>query len=501
MSPRLSLCMIVKNEEKRLLTAIQSVSTIVDEIIIVDTGSTDQTVALAKKQASLVVQVPWNDDFAAARNVSIEEATGDWVLILDADETVDPKDLPKVENWIKTENYHGCYVQMINRIKQSIGFQEEHFPSLRLFRNHPSYRFTGAIHEQITSIPLDQLAMSDIRILHHGNEGDKEKRINRSIRNIRILTREAEKCQDDAFCQYNLGVEFSVTSRYREAIHHFERAKGLIEGRPMWASRFYKILVYCYLKEKQWEKAAQTIEEGILHFPDFTDLFYLKGMLLVAQKKFSDALRPFYKCLALGDATSSQHLAEKGMGTEKAHFALGSIYEALGESKKAQLCYHNAFCWNPALLEAGRRWIKLLLDEMSISQAIHRVKAILDESNPIHLLALASLLADHKEYSLCCQYADRAFAQGAEWHDVFFIKALCFYLYGKKKSLNQLLEQLNDEEMCSQLLEKLTFYTFNEINAKLEEGVEKYPLSIKLSGCKKKMKRLLEIDDSGLNLD
>lgn len=103
--PLLSLCMIVKNEEKNLASAIQSVADIVDEIIIVDTGSTDGTIPLAKDLATNFVQIPWNNDFSQARNISLEEARGKWILILDADEALHKNDLSKLKLLIEQQQH------------------------------------------------------------------------------------------------------------------------------------------------------------------------------------------------------------------------------------------------------------------------------------------------------------------------------------------------------------------------------------------------------------
>lgn len=500
--PLLSLCMIVRNEQARLPAAIQSVSTIVDEIIIVDTGSTDQTIQLAENYASLVMQVNWNDDFSEVRNLSLEEATGEWILIMDADETLHPEDLSKVRKLIHTGEQEGYFITMINRIGQSIGFQEEHFPAIRLFRNHPSYRFSGAIHEQICSIPTDKITLSGIRILHHGNEDDRSKRANRSVRNIRILKNEVEQNPDDAFSRYNLGVEYTVAGRYQQSIDQFEQAKVLLSGKPLWASRFYKSLAYCYIKVEQWEMAAQTIAEGIAHFPDYSDLFYLQGMLLTAQKKFHAALLPFYTCLALGDAIDSQHLAEKGMGTDKAHFALGSVYEALGETKKARLCYHNAFHWNWAHIEAGKRWVKLLLSEMPIQASVHCLEAVLHRSNPDHLLIMANILAEVNEYSRSRRTADKALRQGAEINEVLFVKALCDYKKVGIEKAKRFIGQIEDKSAYRKVLGRFIHYSFKEINNIGFEGAEKFPLSSKLIQCRNHAQYLLQVheiaDDSVL---
>jgi glycosyltransferase involved in cell wall biosynthesis len=100
----LSLCMIAKNEEKQIARCLGSAKNFVDEIIVVDTGSNDRTVEIAKQFGAKVVSHEWKDDFSDARNVSLEHASGDWILVIDSDETISKEDLEKIRQLIKDEN-------------------------------------------------------------------------------------------------------------------------------------------------------------------------------------------------------------------------------------------------------------------------------------------------------------------------------------------------------------------------------------------------------------
>ena len=101
---KISLCMIAKNEEKFIGQAIRSVASIVAEIILVDTGSTDRTIAIAKELGAKVFEQPWNDDFSTPRNFGISKASGDWILVLDADEVIAKDDLAKMVSFLTLKN-------------------------------------------------------------------------------------------------------------------------------------------------------------------------------------------------------------------------------------------------------------------------------------------------------------------------------------------------------------------------------------------------------------
>jgi len=150
MNVRISLTMIVKNESAHLVDCLESVKDKVDEIIIVDTGSTDNTVSIALRYTSNVYSFPWHNDFSAARNFAIEHASGDWILALDADEEVQCQDSFSFHSMItKEKDKEAFLLPLLNPISDSTG-EYNTFYVLRLFRNNGNYKYVGKIHEQVT---------------------------------------------------------------------------------------------------------------------------------------------------------------------------------------------------------------------------------------------------------------------------------------------------------------------------------------------------------------
>ena len=138
----LSLCMIVKNEEVSLPQVLTSVEDAVDEIVILDTGSTDSTVKIAKEFAARVEYFEWCDDFAAARNEALKYVQGEWVLVLDADEVLKPEVVPAIKQAIKNDRH-----LVINLVRHEVGASQSPYSLVsRLFRNHPEVRFSRPYH-------------------------------------------------------------------------------------------------------------------------------------------------------------------------------------------------------------------------------------------------------------------------------------------------------------------------------------------------------------------
>jgi tetratricopeptide (TPR) repeat protein len=222
---KISLAMIVRDEEQFLEDCLRSVQDLVDEMIIVDTGSIDGTIDIASRFGVHVRRFEWRDDFAAARNEALRHATGDWILYLDADERLLPGQFSRIRKLVKKKNIgaYGVIVRGYQRNRASLTEMEMIYP--RLFRNHPDIRFHGRVHEQITDA-LDSLHLavipSDIVINHLGYEQSWDIIVGKTERNIALLRKQLEDNPDDAYARYQLGNSLSLlerTDESREALH------------------------------------------------------------------------------------------------------------------------------------------------------------------------------------------------------------------------------------------------------------------------------------------
>ncbi|MBP8699891.1 MAG: glycosyltransferase [Syntrophorhabdaceae bacterium] len=190
--PTISVCMIVKNEEKDLPRLLSSIKGLADETIIVDTGSNDNTVDIAKSYGAKVYHFPWCNDFSAARNESLKYATKDYILWLDADDEIKHEEHHKIRNDLKRYKGAGLFL----RLKNVYGDSGTDFLQLRIFPNHKGIIFEGRVHEQAIHCLEEKMIptyASEAQVLHHGydtneNVAEKSKR-NRDILEIEIKER------------------------------------------------------------------------------------------------------------------------------------------------------------------------------------------------------------------------------------------------------------------------------------------------------------------------
>ncbi len=230
--PRLSVCMIVKNEERFLGQCLASVKDIADELIVIDTGSTDRTVAIAREHGAQVGHFEWCNDFAAARNASIAPATGDWILFLDADEELSPigkADLPR----LLSQTQFSLYRLPIINTHQGENSQS-YVP--RLFRNPPGLMFWGCVHEGVLSFIEKtcnswQLSIDfcNLKILHHGYEPAVMQERNKIQRNHDLLRKAILENPNEFYFHMQLGLELGRMGKKEESFQEYAEALRLAE--------------------------------------------------------------------------------------------------------------------------------------------------------------------------------------------------------------------------------------------------------------------------------
>ncbi|HWT93797.1 MAG TPA: glycosyltransferase, partial [Solirubrobacteraceae bacterium] len=355
-----ALCMIVKDEERVLERCLASVAGVVDELVVVDTGSTDRTVEIARAHGATVLTYAWNDDFAAARNVGLEAATSDWILFLDADEELGPKDGARLRELTRRTWREGYTVEIHNKVGTPGDTRIVVNEALRLFRNRPSHRFDGRVHENVgRRMPADapeRLEASHLRIDHDGYLQQTRDEKDKTRRNLELLERQLAEEPPTAFLLYNLGSEYAVAGRFSTAIEHFARGWDLLLGDPLSQQQpFGPSLAVRYADTlrhaERFADAALIADQGLKLFPAFTDLVRQQALVARGDGRLADAAALLGRCLKLGDAPS-QYLRVVGAGSFIAATELGEVLVALGDAAAAATLLQDTLADHPFHLEA-----------------------------------------------------------------------------------------------------------------------------------------------------
>lgn len=329
---RVSACVIVKNEEKNLPRWIACVKEIADELLVMDTGSTDGTVKLAEAAGARVEYFKWIDDFAAARNYTIERVKGDWILFMDADEYFAEEDCQTVR--LLMEKYHanpgiaGLMFPIMN-IDPAIGqYRGGMSHVIRAFRNVKWLRYVGRIHEAITNVSGKGMktikSLSSPIIYHTGYSSDI---IHKKVeRNMAILQQEAGKREVDDFyfmdCYYGMD-EFEKAIEYANKL--IDEGIRVIGDE----TRVYVVLIDSLMKlDRSDAEIYSTLETASKLYPKAAEFYMLRGKQDWKRRAFSEAEKNYLHALELYEA--EKQTGNTILGSYSFNFLPGT-YLNLGE--------------------------------------------------------------------------------------------------------------------------------------------------------------------------
>ncbi|AKN33932.1 glycosyl transferase [Clostridium carboxidivorans P7] len=342
----LSLCMIVKNEEKSLKNCLSKVVSFVDEIIIVDTGSTDNTKKIASEFTDNIYDFQWCNDFSKARNYSISKASGEWILILDADEVVTDFFRYSIDEFINNT----LNENKVGRIKR-INIMEDSFESKkytewvnRLF-NKNNFYYEGIIHEQIISkdgqnYETEQL---DITADHIGYTKEVLNRTNKIKRNIDMLKSAVSLNPEDPYLYYQLGKSYYMLKDYKTADLYFEKALTFeLNYYLEYVSDLVETYGYSLINSRRYSDAL-IIENASEIYTNNPDFQFVMGLVYMNNAMFEKAVQSFLKC------TKFPCGKVEGVTSFSAYYNIGVIYDVLGVKDKALQYYRMCGKYEPAL--------------------------------------------------------------------------------------------------------------------------------------------------------
>lgn len=441
--PTISACLIVKDEERHIERALESLAGVADEIIVVDTGSGDSTVEKARALGAKVYFFEWIDDFSAARNHSLAQATGEWILVLDADEELVAEDQAAVLAAAADPSVDAYYFT-INDIRPDGVRSDYSTQFLQMFRNRPCYRYEGAIHEQIVPALLRHGATirhAPVRVNHYGYQPEVRFEKDKGARNMRILEQQRERNPDDPFVYFNLGQEHVAAGDLEAAIGCFTKSLSLVRN---FADGFVPPLlvglVDCLTRAGRFEAAEKTVALGKGIFPDYTDLLFLEARLLAARGMYAQAIAAYLRCMAQGDAPPTYAVRRAGVGSHLAWFELGQVFERMGHDDKALDAYRRSLSAQPAFAAPIPALIRLLTPHEEPARIREFLSSLIPRATVEGLQAMAAGFAErgfHPEALEALEAAQRLSPEGARADRLHHLQGLVLLTSGRLEEAEQ----------------------------------------------------------------
>ncbi|TCZ76853.1 glycosyltransferase [Paenibacillus albiflavus] len=397
MDKLISLCMIVKDEERVLARCLDSVKGLVDEIIIVDTGSTDRTKEIASKYTDHVYDYTWSNDFAAARNESIRRATSEWILVLDADEYVQQAGIESLRTYLinKTPSpYTVLMVPIINYLgSANVDDSIVEATVARVFKAGLGTHYTKPIHEQITNHDHRlQFVQYPLRLYHTGYTEQTRKAKNKSERNLQILERLTETSASKPVDYFSLGNEYASILNHTKAIEYYRRAFKGAQRTIAWYDTCLVNFINSLIYVQEYHEAWELIENYLIEWDNSPDYLSAKGTVLYCLG-FYDVSKDYFHAAVQAAETAAKSkdrfwLVSPDYAYKIPYQMLEHYYDHKQDTQQIVLMLIKILQGNPYQYQSLSKLISLLIQREDTQSIINLLERIYSNDVPKDILYL-----------------------------------------------------------------------------------------------------------------
>lgn len=447
MQVSLSICLIIKNEEKYLSRCLSGIKDIANEIIVVDTGSTDKSRLIASEYTDQIYSYKWKDDFSSARNFCLDKAQGDWILVLDGDEEVDRKCLDILEKIIQVQDIEAYLVTISNNpdCNQELMAISDLQP--RLFRNNKQYRYRGVIREQILDSILGSNARieiaRDIRIMHHGYAKESKENQHRFRRNIDLISKAWYREEEEVIKHFYLGRECYLHQKFADALVHFLLVYDKADLQTYYFPELLRsITVSLYMLDRATD-ALCFLDNALIMFAAMGDLYYIKAVIYKHSNEYVKSYEAYEKCLTLPDQSlhySSVYCQHK----DKIYFYMGGLAEYFMDKDRALYFFLESLKQNPYMLDSLRRIIVILNPRANPEYTTLSLNRVFDLSDRALQVDMAAMFYEEGAYQLALDNISKLENIAPISEDVRAIKGLCLLRNKQYSEAEEELQKINN---------------------------------------------------------
>ncbi|MBI5115350.1 glycosyltransferase, partial [Candidatus Poribacteria bacterium] len=376
-SPTLALIMIVKDEQDNLSELLPAISSCFDEIVIVDTGSSDKTVEIAQTFTEKVFHFAWNDDFSAARNFALSKARSDWILWLDADDRMKPEDVSLMKVHISSANK----AFLLKVVSSAGGADAAEFIQLRLFPNLVGIAWEGRIHEQILPSMkrkgLEFELLAEASIIHTGyNDANILKK--KTLRNIALLEKEQECRPDDSNVLHHLAQAYAIMGDIDKAIEVSETLVHILREHPIseFLTSAINRLIQWNLFKRDIDTAHEWCKRLLAMEPQNRLLRFFMGEIHYRKELFDEAIDWFTQFCAAKETIGLTPVPWAALDAN-AHNYLGLAFKQTGRREDARAEWRTAIHLG-AKVEAYKNLALMCLEDGNAPEAESALRAALE---------------------------------------------------------------------------------------------------------------------------
>jgi glycosyltransferase involved in cell wall biosynthesis len=435
----LSLCMVTMNDEKYLLSCLQNIKETVDEVIIVDVGSSDHTVEIAKQAGANVYEMEWNKSYSEAKNVCLNKAKGRWVLFLQANETITVQQQKEIPTLLRNPNVEGYLMYVDHHLEQNYLISSP-VQSLRLIRNRKEYRFQYRAFERIQEGVLMNVLDAGIRIIQQHRGMPSDEKYSPSL----LLQIDLKENVKDRYLQYMVGIELLNKQRYEESKKYFQNALDYINTGYLFTPHLYKCLSWVHLFLGEHNEALNILEDGINLFPFYTDLAVLRAEIWKQKHQYKEAISDLCKSIKI----SEQH--QSIVPKPEIHLSiilemLGELHEQIFNDEQALVYYLKSYQISDNNPELLRKIGGLSLQLGAIEVIENLQKEAMEQNNVEHLMIVVESLFQSREYTKVLETIHYVEAMIEDKDQIRTIQYFCHMMLGEVEKAEHQIDAIKKE--------------------------------------------------------